>query len=166
MTHIIRLFHAVQRVGNIRAWTGDVPEEEYLVPIGKADVKRAGKEVSLISFGKPVRMVLEAADELEKMGIDAEVVDLRSLRPLDEAAIYDSVRKTNRAVVIDEAWPIASFGSYVSWLISRNCFDVLDAQVELVCSEDVPMPYNHTLELAVQPSVEKIVSAVKRVLYL
>ncbi len=148
------------------AWTGDVPEEEYLIPIGKADIKRPGKEVSLISFGKPVRMVLEAAEELEKMGIDAEVVDLRSLRPLDEAAIYESVRKTNRAVVIDEAWPIASFGSYVSWLISRNCFDVLDAQVELVCSEDVPMPYNHTLELAVQPSVEKIVSAVKRVLYL
>lgn len=148
------------------AWTGDVPEEEYLVPIGKADVKRPGKEVSLISFGKPVRMVLEAAAELEKMGIDAEVLDLRSLRPLDEAAIYESVRKTNRAVVIDEAWPMASFGSYVSWLISRNCFDILDAQVELICSEDVPLPYNHTLELAAQPSVEKIVSAVKRVLYL
>ena len=148
------------------AWTGEVPEEEYLIPIGKADIKRPGKEVSLISYAKPVRMVLEAAAELEKMGIDAEVVDLRSLRPLDEAAIYDSVRKTNRAVVIDEAWPVASFGSYVAWLISRNCFDILDAQVELVCSEDVPMPYNHRLELAVQPTVEKIVDAVKRVLYI
>ncbi len=148
------------------AWTGEVPEEEYLIPIGKADIKRTGKEVSLISYAKPVRMALEAAVELEKMGIDAEVVDLRSLRPLDEAAIYASVRKTNRAVVIDESWPVASFGSYVAWLISRNCFDILDAQVELVCSEDVPMPYNHRLELAVQPTVEKIVDAVKRVLYI
>lgn len=148
------------------AWTGEVPDEEYLIPLGKADVKRAGTEVTLISYGKPVRMVLEAAAELEKLGVDAEVVDLRSLRPLDEATIYDSVRKTNRAVVVDESWPVASFGSHVAWLISRNCFDILDAQVELVASEDVPMPYNHNLELAVQPSVEKIVAAAKRVLYL
>ncbi len=148
------------------AWTGDVPEEEYLVPIGKADVKRVGKEITLISFSRPMRLLLEAAGELEKMGVDAEVIDLRSLRPLDEKTIYESVRKTNRAVVVDDAWPVSSYGSYVAWLISKNCFDVLDAQVELVCSEDVPMPYNHHLELAVQPSVEKIVAAAKRVLYM
>ena len=147
-------------------WTGEVPEEEYLVPLGKADIKRQGSEVTLISYSKPVRMVLQAAAELEKLGVDAEVIDLRSLRPLDEEAVYQSVRKTNRAVVIDESWPIASFGSHVAWLISRNCFDVLDAQVELVSSEDVPMPYNHTLELQVQPTVEKIVAAAKRVLYM
>jgi pyruvate dehydrogenase E1 component beta subunit len=145
--------------------TGEVPEEEYLIPFGKADVKREGSDVSIISFGKPMLMALEAADRLADIGIDAEVVDLRSLRPLDEEAIYASVRKTNRAVVIDEAWPVASVGSHVSWLISRNCFDDLDAPVELVHSEDVPMPYNHTLELAVQPSVEKIVNAAKRVSY-
>ncbi len=147
------------------AWTGEVPEEEYLVPIGKADVKRTGKDVSLIGFGKPLRMVEEAADRLADIGLDAEIVDLRSLRPIDEETIYASVRKTNRAVVVDEAWPIASVGSHVAWLISKNCFDDLDAPVELVHSEDVPMPYNHTLELAIQPSVEKIVHAAKRVSY-
>ena len=148
------------------AWTGEVPEDEYLVPIGKADIKRPGSEVTLITYSKPIKMVLEAAAELEKMGVDAEVVDLRSLRPLDEEAIYASVRKTNRAVVVDESWPVASVGSWVAWLISRNCFDELDAQVELVASEDVPQPYNHTLELAVQPTIEKIIDAVKRVTYM
>ena len=147
-------------------WTGDVPEDEYLIPLGEADIKRPGSEVTLITYSKPIRMVLEAAEELEKMGVDAEVIDLRSLRPLDETTIYESVRKTNRAVVVDESWPIASFGSHVAWLISRNCFDDLDAQVELVSSEDVPMPYNHRMELAAQPTVEKIVDAAKRVLYM
>jgi pyruvate dehydrogenase E1 component beta subunit len=146
-------------------WTGEVPEEEYLIPFGKADIKREGKDVTLVVHGKPVRMALEAADRLADMGIDAEVLDLRSLRPLDEDAIYRSVRKTNRAVVIDESWPMASVGSHVGWMISRNCFDDLDAPVEFVHSEDVPMPYNHTLELAIQPSVEKVVAAVKRVTY-
>jgi pyruvate dehydrogenase E1 component beta subunit len=146
-------------------WTGEVPEEEYLIPFGKADIKRTGKDVTLIAHSKPVRMVLEAADRLAEMGIDVEVVDLRSLRPLDEETIYRSVRKTNRAVVIDESWPMASVGSHVGWLVARNCFDDLDAPVEFVHSEDVPMPYNHTLELAVQPSVDKIIAAVKRVTY-
>lgn len=148
------------------AWTGEVPDEEYLVPIGKADIKRQGRDVTLVVFSKPLRLALEAADQLAAIGVEAEVVDLRSLRPLDEETIYQSVRRTNRAVVIDEAWPMASVGSHVAWLISCNCFDELDAQVELVSSEDVPMPYNHTLELAVQPSVEKIVRAVKRVCYI
>ena len=148
------------------SWTGEVPEEEYLVPLGKADIKRPGSDVTLISYSKPVRMVLQAADELAKSGVDAEVIDLRSLRPLDEDAIYESVRKTNRAVVIDESWPVASFGSHVAWLISRSCFDTLDAQVELVSSEDVPMPYNHRMELQVQPTVDKVVAAAKRVLYM
>lgn len=148
------------------AWTGDVPEEEYLIPLGQADIKRPGSEITLISYSKPIRMVLEAAAELEKLGVDAEVIDLRSIRPLDEETIYESVRKTNRAVVVEESWPIASVGSHVAWLIGRNCFDILDAQVELVASEDVPMPYNHRMELAVQPTVEKIVDAAKRVLYM
>ncbi len=147
-------------------WTGEVPDEEYLVPIGKADIKREGSDVTLIVHSKPLKMALEAADELAKQDIHAEVLDLRSLRPLDEEAIYESVRKTHRCVVIDESWPMASVGSHVAWLVSKNCFDELDAQVELVASEDVPMPYNHRLELAVQPSVEKIIKAVKTVLYI
>ena len=147
-------------------WKGEVPEEEYLIPFGQADVKRSGKDVTLITFSKPLKVVQEATTVLEKSGIDAEIIDLRSIRPLDEKTIYDSVNKTNRCVVIDEAWPFASVGSHVAWLVSKNCFDLLDAPVELVSSEDVPMPYNHTLELAAQPSVEKITAAAKKVLYL
>ncbi len=148
------------------SWTGEVPEEEYTVPFGKAAIRREGDDVTLISFSRPMRLLEEAADELATQGINAEVIDLRSLRPLDEDTIYASVRKTNRVVVLDDAWPVASFGSYVAWLISRNCFDELDAQVELVHAEDVPMPYNHNLELAVQVSTEKVVKAAKRVLYM
>lgn len=147
------------------AWKGEVPEEEYLVPIGKADVKREGTDVTVVTYSKPLKVVQEAAELLAQEGIQLEIVDLRTLRPLDEETVYQSVRKTNRAVVVDEAWPVASVGSYVAWLISRNCFDVLDAQVELVSSEDIPMPYNHTLELTAQPSVTKVVAAVKKVLY-
>jgi len=144
---------------------GEVPDGEHLVPLGVAEVKRPGKDVTLVSFSKPMRMVLEAAEALAAQGIEAEVVDLRTIRPLDEKTVYDSVVKTNRCVVVDEAWPFASVGSHVAWLVSRNCFDDLDAAVELVSSEDVPMPYNHSLELAAQPSVSKIMEAVKRVMY-
>lgn len=145
---------------------GEVPEEEYVIPFGSADIKREGTDVTIISFSKPVLVCLAAAEELAKEGISAEVVDLRSLRPLDEETIYASVRKTNRAVVVDEAWPNAGVANYVSSLIARNCFDDLDAPVEEVTGMDVPMPYNHTLELMVQPNVEKIVAAAKRALYL
>ena len=121
--------------------------------------------MSIIVHSKPLKIVQEAAAELAKLGVDAEIVDLRSLRPLDEKAIYDSVKKTGRCVVVDESWPVASVGSWVAWLVSKNCFDYLDAPVELVASEDVPMPYNHKLELAVQPSVSKVVQAVNKVMY-
>jgi pyruvate dehydrogenase E1 component beta subunit len=148
------------------SWKGEVPEDEYLVPIGKADIKRRGEDVTIVTYSKPLKAVQEAAEVLAAEEIDVEIVDLRSIRPLDEETLYASVRKTNRAVVVDESWPMASVGSHVAWLISKNCFDVLDAQVELVAAEDVPMPYNHRLELAAQPSVDKIVAAVKKVLYL
>ena len=144
---------------------GEVPDGEHIVPLGVADVKRPGKDVTIITYSKPVRMVLEAAEALAAEGIDAEVVDLRSIRPLDERTVYDSVARTNRCVVVDESMPFASVGSHVAWLVSRNCFDDLDAAVELVSGEDVPMPYNHALELAALPSIEKILDAVKRVLY-
>ncbi len=145
---------------------GEVPDGEHLVPLGAADVKRPGRDVTIVGYSKPVRTILEAADQLAGQGIEAEVVDLRSLRPLDENALYESVRKTSRCVVVEESWPVASVGSHVAWLVSKNCFDSLDAQVELVASEDVPMPYNHGLELAAQPSVSRIVDAVRRVMYL
>lgn len=145
---------------------GEVPEEEFLIPLGKAAIAREGTDLSIISFGKPLHLALEAADKLAGSGISAEVVDLRSLRPLDEETIMASVRKTGRAVVVDESWPAASMGAYVAYRIGTECFDLLDAPVDFVSSEDVPMPYNHGLELAVQPSVEKIATAARRVLYL
>jgi pyruvate dehydrogenase E1 component beta subunit len=147
------------------SWKGEVPENEYLIAFGQGEIKRPGKDVTLAAFSKPVRTVLETAEMLAKEGIDCEVIDVRSLRPLDEELVYGSVRKTNRCVIIDEAWPFASIGSHIAWLVSRNCFDYLDAPVELVSGEDVPMPYNHQLELAAQPSVEKIAAAAKKVLY-
>lgn len=146
-------------------WKGEVPEGDFTVEIGKADVKCEGSDVSIIAHGKPVYYALDAEKILREQGIKAEVVDLRSLRPLDEEALFASVGKTHRAVVIDESWPLCSYGSYISHLISTKCFDDLDAPVEFVASEDVPMPYNHRLELAVQPSVEKIVAAAKAVCY-
>ncbi|MDX9897900.1 MAG: pyruvate dehydrogenase complex E1 component subunit beta [Spirochaetia bacterium] len=145
---------------------GEVPDEETLIPLGKAAIARSGKDVTIVTFGRPVQYALEAAAILENRGIDAEVIDLRSLRPLDEATIMASVEKTGRAVVVDEAWPAASVGSYVAHRIASERFDYLDAPVASISSEDVPMPYNHTLELAVQPSAEKIVTAALRVLYM
>jgi pyruvate dehydrogenase E1 component beta subunit len=145
---------------------GEVPSEEYLIPIGEADVKRQGADVTLIVFGKPLHATLEAAKKLAAQGVQAEVIDLRSVRPLDEATIIASVEKTGRCVVIDESWPMCSVGSHVAWVVSNKCFDLLDAPVELVSSLDVPMPYNHTLELAIQPSVDKIVKSALSVLYI
>jgi pyruvate dehydrogenase E1 component beta subunit len=147
------------------AWKGEVPDEEFLVPMGKAAVARPGGDITIISFSKPMRAALEAADSLAAKGIEAEVIDLRSIRPLDEAALYESVRRTGRCVVVDESWPVASVGSHVAYLVSRDCFDRLDAPVALVSGEDVPMPYNHALELAAQPSAAKIEAAVMRALY-
>ena len=148
------------------AWKGEVPQEEYLIPIGEGDIKRKGSDVTLVCFGKPTKIVMDAAEALSEEDVEAEVVDIRTIKPLDEEMIYQSVKKTNRCVVVDEAWPFASVGSHISWLVSKNCFSYLDAPVELVSSEDVPMPYNHNLELAAQPSNKKIVQAVRRALYL
>jgi pyruvate dehydrogenase E1 component beta subunit len=147
-------------------WKGEVPGGEHVVPIGKADVKKPGEDVTIITFGRPLKVVAEAAAELEKLGIDAEILDLRSLRPLDTQAIVESVNRTGRCVVVDESWPVNGFASYVGWLVAERCFDALDAPPTLVTSEDVPMPYNHTMELAALPSVEKVVNAVKKTLYL
>lgn len=145
---------------------GEVPDEEFLIPIGQAAVLRPGEHVTLVSFGKPMHLLLQAADKLAQENIEAEVIDLRSLRPLDEKTLMASVARTGRAVVVDESWPAASTGSYVAHRIATACFDRLDAPVGFVASEDVPMPYNHALELAVQPGVQKIVTAAKQALYL
>ena len=145
---------------------GEVPEEEYLIPLGQADIKKQGKDLTLISWSKNVHLALKVAEEADKMNIDAEVIDLRSLRPLDTEAIYNSVKKTNRVVVIQEQHEVASFGSYVAFLVQRDCFDYLDAPVEVVSSLEVPMPYSGVLEEIVFPSVPRCLEAVKKVCYL
>jgi pyruvate dehydrogenase E1 component beta subunit len=145
---------------------GEVPEGELIVPIGRADVKRPGTDVTVICHSKTVVPALKAADQLAGQGVSAEVIDLRSLRPLDEAAILASVAKTHRAVVAEEGWPHCGIGAQVVDVIQRDAFDELDAPVQRVTQADVPMPYNKQLERLAKPSPEKIVAAARRVLYL
>ena len=145
---------------------GEVPDGEHLVPIGKADIKRAGTDVTLVCHSKTLTVALKAAEQLAEQNVSAEVLDLRSLRPLDEPAILDSVRKTNRAVVVEEGWPHAGIGAQVVDVIQRDAFDDLDAPVQRVMQADVPMPYNKLLERAAKASPEKVVAAARRVLYL
>jgi pyruvate dehydrogenase E1 component beta subunit len=145
---------------------GDVPEGEHVVPIGKADVKRQGSDITLLCHSKTVGLTLKAAAQLEELDVSAEVLDLRTLRPLDNDAILESVRKTNRAVVVEEGWPQCGIGAQVVDVVQREAFDHLDAPVMRVTQEDVPMPYNRQLERAAKPSPEKIVAAARRVLYL
>jgi len=145
---------------------GEVPEGEHLVPIGRADVKREGTDVTLICHSKTVSVALKAAEQLAEQNVSAEVVDLRSLRPIDETAILTSVAKTNRAVVVEEGWPHAGIGAQVVDIIQRDAFDHLDAPVQRVTQADVPMPYNKHLERAAKASPEKVAAAARRVLYL
>lgn len=144
---------------------GEVPEGEHLVPLGLADLKREGDDVSIITHGKMVHLALQAAIRLEKDGIEADVVDLRSLRPLDVDAILTSVRKTNRAVYLEEGWPYAGIGAQIAATIQEEAFDDLDAPVLRVTQADVPMPYAKNLEQLAKPNVERVVDACRRVLY-
>ena len=147
--------------------TGEVPDDEYVLPIGKGDIKREGRHVTLVAWSKAVHTCLEAAQVLsEQMGVEAEVVDPRTLRPLDQDIIVDSVRKTGRCVVVETGWPVAGYGAEIAYRVQRECMDHLDAPVERVTSEDVPMPYASNLENEVQPQVKDVVAAVKNVLYL
>jgi len=144
---------------------GEVPEEEYHIPLGLAEVKRPGRDVTIVAWSRPCVTALAAATKLAEEGIDVEVVDPRTLRPLDEDLIFESVRKTGRCVVVEEGWRIAGFGAEISDRVQRECFDALDAPVIRVTSEDVPMPYAKTLEKAYLPQPEKIIDAVHRVMY-
>jgi pyruvate dehydrogenase E1 component beta subunit len=144
---------------------GEVPEEEYLIPIGIADIKRPGNDVTIVSFGKIIKVALAAAQELEKEGISAEVIDLRTVRPIDYAAVVESVKKTNRLVIVEEAWPLASISSEVAYHIQKHAFDYLDAPIHRITSADAPLPYAPTLIQAILPNVERTIKAVKAVLY-
>jgi len=145
---------------------GEVPEGEHIVPIGVAELKREGDHCSVITHGKMVLVAMRVADDLAKEGINIDVVDLRSVRPMDVEAIARSVQKTNRAVVLEEGWEICGMGAQVVDFIQRECFDDLDAPVLRVHQEDVPMPYAKNLERAAKPDAGKTVAAIKKVMYL
>ena len=147
--------------------SGPVPKiDDWLVPIGKARIARPGRDVTIVSFARGMVYALEAAEQLAKEGIDAEVIDLRSLRPLDLDTVLASVRKTNRLVTVEEAWPVCSIGSEICAQVSLHAFDHLDAPPTKVSGEDVPMPYAANLEKLALPDAERVVKAVKSVLYL
>ena len=143
---------------------GPVPDEEYLIELGKADIKSPGNDVSILCWSKSVPLCLEAAQLLSEEGIQAEVIDIRSLRPFDKETVFESVRKTNRALVVQEAWPVASFGNYVAAIISEEMFDYLDAPVITLSGRDCPYPYAKNIEEAMRQTPASVVAAAKRLL--
>ncbi len=144
---------------------GEVPEEEYLVPIGKAKVRREGTDVTLVSYNKMILVALDAAEQLAKEGISAEVIDLRTIRPLDHQTLVDSVKKTNRMVVVDECWPFAGVSAEIAYEIQKYAFDYLDAPVTRVNSADTSLAYAPTLVEEWLPNANKVIKAVKEVMY-
>ncbi len=145
---------------------GEVPEEEYIIPIGKANIVREGNDVTIVSFNKMMKVANAAADELAKENISAEVIDLRTIRPLDFPTLVESVKKTNRMVVLEEAWPYGSVSSEITFQIQKHAFDYLDAPVRRVTTTDTSIAYAPTLVNAFMPNTEKVVKAVKDVMYI
>ena len=144
---------------------GEIPEGEYIIPIGVADIKRAGTDVTLVTFGKITKVALKAAEELQKEGISAEVIDLRTVRPIDYDTVVASVKKTNRLVIVEEAWPLASISSEITYMVQKLAFDYLDAPIHRITTADVPLPYAPTLIEESLPNVARTVKAVKEVMY-
>jgi pyruvate dehydrogenase E1 component beta subunit len=143
---------------------GEVPEEEYLIPIGKSKVQRPGKDATIVTYCKGLQLSMQAADELAKEGIDVEIVDLRTLRPLDMEPVLDSFKKTNRAVIVEEGWKSYGVGAEVSSRIYEQAFDYVDAPILRVAQKEVPLPYNRTLEQSALPQMPDVVAAVKEVM--
>jgi pyruvate dehydrogenase E1 component beta subunit len=145
---------------------GEVPEEEYYIEIGKANVIKEGTDVTIVSFGKMItRVVNPAVEALTKEGISVELIDLRTVRPIDYETILISVKKTNRLVIVEEAWPLASISSEIAFNVQKNAFDYLDAPVLRITCADVPLPYAPTLIAESLPNPERVINAVKSVMY-
>ncbi len=144
---------------------GEVPDGEYTIPLGVADIKRPGKDVTIVAHAKMVAVALRAAEELARDGIEAEVIDPRTIRPLDVPTIAESVKKTNRCVIVEEGWPFAGIGAQVAYDVQKEAFDFLDAPVTRVTGADVPMPYNKQLEKLAKPDPAKVIAACRQVLY-
>jgi pyruvate dehydrogenase E1 component beta subunit len=144
---------------------GEVPEGEYTIPLGVADIKREGTDVTIVSFGKIIKEAFLAADELAKENISCEIIDLRTVRPMDYDTILNSVKKTNRLVVLEEAWPFASVASEITYMVQEKAFDYLDAPVQRITTADTPAPYSPTLLKEWLPNAQDVIKAVKKVLY-
>jgi pyruvate dehydrogenase E1 component beta subunit len=144
---------------------GEVPEDEYFIPIGKADIKRAGTDVTIVSFGKIIKTAYAAAEELEKDGISCEIVDLRTVRPIDYDTVIESVKKTNRLVIVEEAWPLASISTEITYMVQKRAFDYLDAPIIRINTQDTPLGYAPTFVQAFLPNPERIIKAIKEVMY-
>ncbi len=143
---------------------GEVPEEDYLTPIGKSKIQRPGKDVTIVTYSKMLEISMKAADQLSQEGIEAEIVDLRTLRPLDMQPVIESFKKTNRAVIVEEGWRSYGVGAEVAARIYEEAFDYVDAPIQRVAQKEVPLPYNRTLEQMALPQVEDVIRAVKEVL--
>ena len=144
---------------------GEVPEETYYIPLGKAKVVKEGTDVTIVSFGKIMKVAIAAAAELEKEGIHAEVIDLRTVRPIDYETVINSVKKTNRLVIVEESWPLGSIATEVAFKVQHDAFDYLDAPVIRIMGGDVPLPYAPTLIQEYLPNPERVIKAVKEVMY-
>jgi pyruvate dehydrogenase E1 component beta subunit len=144
---------------------GEVPEGEYTIPIGVADIRRAGTDVTIVSFGKIIKDADKAAEELEKEGISCEIIDLRTVKPLDYEAILTSVRKTNRLVILEEAWPFGNVATEITYHVQAHAFDYLDAPIVKINTADTPAPYSPVLLAEWLPNHKDVVKAVKKVMY-
>lgn len=143
----------------------EIPDSEYLIPIGLADIKREGKDCTIVSFGKVIKEAYKAAEVLEKDGIDVEIIDLRTIRPMDYDTIIKSVKKTNRLVILEEAWPFASVSSEITYMVQQKAFDYLDAPIQRISTPDTPAPYSSALFKNWYPNENQVIEAVKKVMY-
>ena len=144
---------------------GEVPEDEYILPIGVADIKRTGKDVTIVSFGKIIKEVFKASEVLEKDGIDCEIIDLRTIRPLDNKTIFASVKKTNRLVILEESWPFGNISTEITYQVQNQLFDYLDAPIEKINTADTPAPFSPVLLKEWLPNSQDVIKSVKKVLY-
>ena len=145
---------------------GEVPEGEYTLPIGVADVKRSGEDITLVSFGKILKEALKASEELQKEGIDVEIIDLRTIRPLDYNTIFESVKKTNRLVILEESWPFGNISTEITYQVQNQIFDFLDAPIEKINTADTPAPYSPVLLAEWLPNYKDVIKAIKKVMYI
>ena len=144
---------------------GEVPEGEYTLPIGVADIKRSGKDVTLVTYGKMLKEAFKASEELIKEGIDTEIIDLRTIRPMDYKAIFESVKKTNRLVILEESWPFGNISTEITYQVQNEIFDYLDAPIEKINTADTPAPYSPVLLKEWLPNHDDVVKAIKKVMY-